>query len=546
MSRLDDIEKRLNERMAEIDRKIGLTSGEGNQPPPPLPPPSAAAAAGYGRGGSGLSRGMIAPLNPEFLNWKRGIRRAIRNEFGLIPQPFDFSYLGRLSGRAAVARPVRSFPSRFDLRSECALMPVRNQNPYGTCWAHAALASMESCIMRKTGESPDFSENNLVNLCGYDAYEEKGFNDGGTANMASAYLLRWEGPVDERDDPYGHPGQSKSLAAVRHLQSVRWIPQMRDASDTAGIKEAVTNCGAVWIGYMHDNAAYRKDTAAFYLAGAESSDSGGHAVAIVGWDDDFPASNFAVAPPGNGAWIVRNSWGPEWGDGGYFYASYHDRTFGRWMPGYVFDGSEPVTNYDDVFQYDELGLVTCIGAGETAAANVFTTTRDLTVEAIGCYMLVPGASYKISIHVGCTVEDPSSGTAEGVTTGTHEWAGYDTIRLSSPVRVSAGSRFAVVLEIATPGFDYPIPVEMVLEGARTGKAQASPGQSFVMCGSQWFDMTQLDATMNFCCKAYVKYGSGAAGGEERSHRMFCKACGKYSYVESYGNNRCPHCGAWLD
>ena len=103
MSRLDDIEKRLNERMAEIDRKIGLTSGEGNQPPPPLPPPSAAAAAGYGRGGSGLSRGMIAPLNPEFLNWKRGIRRAIRNEFGLIPQPFDFSYLGRLSGRAAVA-----------------------------------------------------------------------------------------------------------------------------------------------------------------------------------------------------------------------------------------------------------------------------------------------------------------------------------------------------------------------------------------------------------------------------------------------------------
>jgi C1A family cysteine protease len=49
-----------------------------------------------------------------------------------------------------------------------------------------------------------------------------------------------------------------------------------------------------------------------------------HGVSIVGWDDSFSRENFPVSnqPDGDGAWIVRNSWGPGWGDGGYFYMSY--------------------------------------------------------------------------------------------------------------------------------------------------------------------------------------------------------------------------------
>ena len=537
MSSLDDIERRINERMAEIDRRLGGIVGGGKAAPP--------SSTGCPRGGLPPPEGVLAPLNPEYTSWERGAQRAVGSEFGLVPQPFDFSYLGCLPARFSAARPAKTFPSRFDLRTERALMPVRDQAPYGTCWAHAALASMESCIMRRTGECPDFSENNLVNLCGFDARKANGFNDGGTADMASAYLLRWNGPVLERDDPYGRPGQSEARLPAWHLQRVRWIPQMRDASDTAGIKEAVQNGGAVWIGYVHDHSprAYRKDTAAFYLAGEQSSQSGGHAVTIVGWDDAFPASSFAVTPPGNGAWIVRNSWGTGWGDGGYFYVSYHDRTFGRWgLPAYVFDGAEQTTNYDDVFQYDELGLVTSLGDGEHAvAANVFATTRDIDVEAVGSYFLVPGTSYRMSVHVGCSPEDPSSGTPAGDTSGVQEWAGYDTIRLSSPVHVPAGTRFSVVVELTTPGMKRPIPVELAVGPRRTGKAQAMPGQSFFMCDSQWYDMTQLEKTLNFCCKAYVKFCQGG----DRAWKRFCNKCGTYTYTESSTGGKCRKCGAWL-
>ena len=544
MSRLDDIERRLDERMSEIDSRINGVLGEDR--------PSAGASFGTvssepqhaaAHGARAIPRNVVAPLNPGYLEWVNGSRRSSEVNFGLTPQPFDFTYLGKFGGSACGSRALRNFPSRFDLRTERALMPVRNQGKYGTCWAHAALASMESCIMRKEGETFDFSENNLANLSGFDM----GYGDGGNPFMASAYLLRWDGPVLERDDPYGRPGASRAYPPAFHLQSVRMVPQMASASDTSGFKNAVTSFGAVFVGYIHDRgtpAYYNTKTAAYYMEGNPSKDSGGHAVAIVGWDDDFPASNFNIAPPGNGAWIVRNSWGPEWGDGGYFYVSYHDRTFGRMTPGFVFCGAERIGNYDDVMQYDRLGLVTGIGAGErAAAANVFTAPRDLIVEAVGIYLLVPGSSYRISVHVGCEDGRPESGMIGGETSGLSEWPGYETITLSSPVRVAAGEKFSVVADLTTPGMNYPIGVEYAFARGGSSKAEAAPGQSFCRLDeSGWFDLTMLDKTANFCCKAYVKFMPG----DERSHRMFCKACGKYSYVESYGNNKCPHCGAWLD
>lgn len=49
-----------------------------------------------------------------------------------------------------------------------------------------------------------------------------------------------------------------------------------------------------------------------------------HDVAVIGWDDNYPKENFKITPPGNGAWIIKNSWADNWGEKGYAYISYYD------------------------------------------------------------------------------------------------------------------------------------------------------------------------------------------------------------------------------
>ena len=530
MSSLNDIERRINDRMSEIDRRLNGVLGD------------SARTGDLKTDGSRSFRSAVAPLNPEFLKWASESRRGVNSAFGLLPEPFDYAYL-RQYASSAVSRAPKTFPPQYDLRALRALMPVRNQGAYGTCWAHAALASLESCVLRNGGEMLDLSENNLANLSGFD----NGFGDGGNGNMACAYLLRWDGPVPESADPYGRPGASRAFPPSHHLQAVRWIPQMQDASDTAGIKEAVSTLGAVYVGYMHDQdpSVFNERTAAYYLAGQPSPRSGGHAVAIVGWDDAFAKEKFRKTPPGDGAWIVRNSWGTEWGDGGYFYVSYHDLTFGRMTPGYAFCGVESTENYDDVLQYDRLGLVSGVGLSESAAAaNVFSDPRELTVQAVGFYALAPRTSYRISVRVGCAADNPMSGVEASVATGVCDWPGFVTVSLPSDVRVPSGTRFATVVELTSPGLTTPIGVEFAFPQIGTSKAEAAPGQSFCrLDDSGWFDLTRLDKTANFCCKAYVRYGEGGA---VRSHKKFCKKCGQYTWVETWSEAaRCQYCGAWL-
>ena len=242
-------------------------------------------------------------------------------------------------------RSVSTFSSSYDLRSLGRVSPVRNQGSYGTCWAHATFGSLESCLL--PSESTDFSENNLVNLAGFDF----GFNGGGNAFMSMAYLARWSGPVNEADDPYPNPGGSPSLLPVRkHVQQVRIIPAK--GSDTANdeLKQVLMDYGAIQVSYYHDDAYYSLTYNTYRYTGSASHN---HAVTLVGWDDDFDKNKFTVVPPANGAYIVKNSWGRSWGENGFFYVSYYDTTF-AWEDMFVFFNAEAVDNFARVARWLKL------------------------------------------------------------------------------------------------------------------------------------------------------------------------------------------------
>ena len=449
------------------------------------------------------NRPALAPLNPEFVRYRSDLERGRIRFFtsdghptGLIPLPMDFSQV-KDSGLVLAT----SYPARYDLRTLGKLSPVRDQAQCGSCWTFATMASVESALL--PGSANDFSENNLKDMHGFD----RGPCAGGNLLMSLAYLARWSGPVRESDDPYNDTGANTSPATtspVQHLQEAIMLPARTGPLDNDIVKQAVTQYGPVFISIYWDenNAGFSTLHNSLYITDATKTSN--HAVAVVGWDDNFSRYNFTTTPAGDGAFIIRNSWGPTFGENGYFYLSYYDAVGGRTSPMAVYDGIEPASNYSRVYQYDPLGMVGAVGYSSSDTgwfANIFTAQSSESVAAVGFYTPVANSSYTVNVYTNVQ-STPTNGVLGGTTSGTIASAGYHTIHLTTPVPVASGGSFAVVVKAQTPS-SSPIPVEYALTGY-SGNAVAHAGESFVSSnGTSWQDTTTSNSTMNVCLKAFT-------------------------------------------
>lgn len=435
-----------------------------------------------------------------------------QTSFGLRAAPVDIVSLSARRPARSVLSAASELPSSYDLRSASPsrLSPVGDQGSLGTCWAFAVLGSLESNLLTADpGDASTFSEDNMVLTSGYFAGLGAAglYAAGGNSLMATAYLARWAGPVAATADAYGDGITPSGLSAARHVQEVDYLPLRSGPTDDAAIKTAVMEHGAVYTGLYWDGSAgagtWDAGTDAYYCATAATAN---HAVDIVGWDDDYPASDFATTPPGDGAFIVRNSWGAAWGQGGYFHVSYYDANLAGDDPLTVLDGTavfiapESTDDYTREYQYDQLGWTDSIGTGSTTAwfANVFTAAATEKIAAVSFYAATAGSSY--TLYGGSSL---SSLTPVG--SGTIAFTGYHTVALSDDLPVTDGSPFVVAVRLITPGCITPVPIECPIRGYSTA-ATASPGQSYVSAdGSSWQDLTSVAeyAEANVCLKAFA-------------------------------------------
>ncbi|MCC7566548.1 MAG: PKD domain-containing protein [Methanomicrobiaceae archaeon] len=460
----------------------------------------------------------IAPLNPDFVKYRETSARGVDTASGLygqsggeilspgqmplflgaIPSPVDLSHItpGMYAGNAS----EHDFPAYFDLRDEGRVTAVKDQGACGSCWAFAAFGSLESYLLPI--EARDFSENNMKNTHGFSL----GPCEGGNWKMAAAYLSRWSGPVNETDDPYaaGSGDSPPGLPVQKHLQEVLVIPLV-PGPDQDPVKWAMRERGAVYDGRLWNNTAFNETYHSYYRPDDWAA-IGGHAVTLVGWDDAFGRDNFTCTPPGDGAFIAKNSWGEDWGDDGYFYISYYDNSTSRYVV--LFTG-EPADNHASIYQYDPLGWTASLGFGgaqqqETGwFANLFTAESSERLTAVSLYAAQADAAYGISVHRNPTAEQIRPGDPVAQASGALPHAGYHTILLDSPVSLAGGEGFSVVVNLTTPGYGYPIPVEHPLSGYSSGAAAGS-GESFVSPnGTVWTDLAGSYADTNVCLKAFT-------------------------------------------
>ncbi len=375
-------------------------------------------------------------------------------------QTFDY-FVG--SGNYTMMRVDDSFngnlPQKYDPREFGNLTPVSNQFTGDYCWAFSVIAVLESCISKATGTPYSFSENNVINLNKkYSFYGLNTSDQSGNPINTLGYLLSWLGPINESYDVYEIESRvSPVLNSFMHVQNVLFLKMNYNESDQDTIKDAIIRYGAAdtsihWI----QAKPYETNSSYYYKKlNPDEYDLPDHAIALVGWDDNYSRKNFGITPPGDGAWICKNSWGSEFGDDGYFYISYYSDSLN-----YVFfNEDDTYLNMDNVFtfilndtirldknyQYDYAGPTMVWKLDNHAAIkNVFTATEDEYLAAVSTYFL-DNSEYELNIYVNEELVLNQSSTSK---------PGYYTIYLDKIIPLKANDTFAVVFNITSLENNY--------------------------------------------------------------------------------------------
>ena len=444
-----------------------------------------------------------------------------------------------------------SLPDRYSAVEDGQDTAIKDQGDWGACWSFAAIAPAESIYKKQTGNEVNLSEPHLINFFYNENIEgpdgglegdkviplmaEK-VNNGGNSMFTTFALARWTGVADERTHSsmvYPNADQTKLTKELNvpqeyaytdlvHLRNAYWI----NKSNTDSIKEMILKYGAVAASYKHSESRSSN-----YVEGYDGptvyyndyNEGGNHAIAIVGWDDNFDKNNFkyiainqdpvfleaeiCFIPKNNGSWLIKNSWGESYGDGGYFWMSYEEASLANTIFAFEYEEAD---NYDHIYQYDGSVGVRYESDDTITAAAVYQSTGNQVIEAVGIGIKSVETDYEVEIYTGLTdASDPQSGKLSAQETGTTVFEGYHTIALEKYATVADGELFSVVITLSNgqingeQGAAIFIDQSYINAKAVEFVAKSNPGETFFQDANGWQDAASKGT---YRIKAYTSDG----------------------------------------
>ena len=448
--------------------------------------------------------------------WKEYKKLSAKDRKGIIP-PIQCEEMKTKSSKIkTVGAPLitdAGSVTKFDLRDvngKNYITSVKNQYQTGLCWAFATASSIESSYLMDNGNELNISELQIGYSTSYQL--SNGSNtyglkigdkakdtvaDGGNIYIAGNYLSQRRGVVTEKtsglvlnDDNYKTITSSTSgkvsdvsLNEYNVNDVIFYTPDLHcDNNNFAvlkAIKKMVASYGSVYAQINSSTNKYLKlseseyqNNPNIYYSGSQAD----HAVSIIGWDDNYAASNFENSyggvPKGNGAWIIKNSYGTEYyankdgklspikdseytirakmGDKGYYYVSYYDSQICKAVM--AVDNVTPTVD-TNTYSYDK-PIVSYLGTNSGKKILLMSKykkqKKDTEIlESFNVYTL--GTDDNVKIYYGTTT-DFSKATL--VAEGTAEFEGYKNIKSSKELTVA--DEYYIFIDYTNKSYKSPI------------------------------------------------------------------------------------------
>ena len=315
-----------------------------------------------------------------------------------------------------------------------------------------------------------------------------------------------------------------------------------NAYNVALLKLELYNGNGVVGAYCHSTSVANSETAAIYN---DEKSQANHQIQIVGWDDNYPKENFLKEAPGNGAWLIKNSWGSRTEgyqvngetyytdngykiDGkacGYYWISYYDKSLEEFESLYFTDRLSSDGGFS-TYMYDFMPSSTSGGYissdRETSTANVFEIEVKEKIKAVSYRTVGTSSDVTVKMYIlDDASQRPSNGKAIELFDGKQDAGGYHTLILADPVDVDVGQYVWIVTTerntVDKDQYIFKVNLGTGEEKAREmgynhySVAVINPGESYVGQNGRWYDWSEYaddlypegSAFDNFSIKMYT-------------------------------------------